>query len=259
MVNALRLVSVQRGFDPRQFALVAFGGAGPVHANQLAAATGIPTTLIPMSPGTFSALGLLVTDLQYDYSTTFIQRVDDIDSDALMAAYQELEEEGRSSFVREGVADQDIIFLRQVDMRYVGQSYELSVVVPAGVLGAPEIAAVLAQFHAEHDRMYGFSAADEPVEFVALRLTATGKIAKPKLRQVEAGGAAAGACKETRPVYFAESGGYVDCPIYDRYLLGATAIVSGPAIVEEIDSTTVIHPHYQAQVDHFGNLVLKRK
>ena len=258
MVNALRLVSVQRGFDPRKFALVAFGGAGPVHANQLAAANEIPTTLIPMSPGTFSALGLLVTDLQYDYSTTFIQRVDDLEPDAVMAAYNELEEEGRSSFVREGVADQDIIFLRQVDMRYVGQSYELSVSVPAGVFGVAEIAAVLAKFHAEHDRMYGFSAAAEPVEFVTLRLTATGKIAKPKLRQVEVGGEVSGAHKETRPVYFAASGGYVDCPIYDRYLLGATAIVSGPAIVEEIDSTTVIQPHYQAQVDHFGNLVLTR-
>ena len=258
MVNALRLVSVQRGFDPRDFVLVAFGGAGPVHANSLAAETEIPTTLVPVSPGTFSAMGLLVTDLQHDYSTTLIQSVDALDPGAVEAVFQRMADEGRARLVGEGVRAEDMDFVRQVDMRHVGQSYELAVGVPAGRLGAAEIAGVLERFHAEHDRAYGFSAPGEPAEFVNLRLTATGKIAKPRLREWRQDGDAAAARKPDRPVYFAESGGFVDCPIYDRYRLGAGAEVAGPAVVEEMDATTVVHPAYAARVDGFGNLVLTR-
>ena len=259
MVNALRLVSVQRGYDPRDFVLTAFGGAGPVHANRLAAEIDVPTTIIPMSPGTTSAMGLLVTDLKHDYSTTLIQHVDQLDTAAVEETYQELEAQGGASLEREEVRQEDISFLRQVDMRYVGQSYELTVPLPAEQLDASKIAHVLEQFHIEHDRAYGYSAPTEPVEFVNLRLTAIGKIAKPQLRELEGNNTdTAAAQKATRSVYFAESDGYVECPIYDRYLLGPGCVLTGPAIVEEIDSTTVIHPGYSAQVDRFGNLILTR-
>ena len=136
MVNALRLVSVQRGYDPRDFVLTAFGGAGPVHANRLAAEIDVPTTIIPMSPGTTSAMGLLVTDLKHDYSTTLIQHVDQLDTAAVEKTYQELEAQGGTSLEREEVRPEDISFLRQVDMRYVGQSYELTVPLPAEQLDA---------------------------------------------------------------------------------------------------------------------------
>jgi N-methylhydantoinase A len=259
MVNALRLVSVQRGYDPRDFVLTAFGGAGPVHANRLAAEIDVPTTIIPMSPGTTSAMGLLVTDLKHDYSTTLIQHVDQLDTAAVEETYQELEAQGGTSLEREEVRPEDISFLRQVDMRYVGQSYELTVPLPAEQLDASKVDRVLEQFHIEHDRAYGYSAPTEPVEFVNLRLTAIGKIAKPRLRELEGNNTdIAAAQKATRSVYFAESDGYVECPIYDRYLLGPGSILTGPAIVEEIDSTTVIHPGYSAQVDRFGNLILTR-
>ena len=259
MVNALRLVSVQRGYDPRDFVLTAFGGAGPVHANRLAAEIDVPTTIIPMSPGTTSAMGLLVTDLKHDYSTTLIQHVDQLDAVAVEETYQELEAQGDASLEREEVRQEDISFLRQVDMRYVGQSYELTVPLPAERLDASKIAHVLEQFHIEHDRAYGYSAPTEPVEFVNLRLTAIGKIAKPRLRELEGNNTdIAAAQKATRSVYFAERDGYVECPIYDRYLLGPSCVLTGPAIVEEIDSTTVIHPGYRAQVDRFGNLILTR-
>ena len=259
MVNALRLVSVQRGYDPRDFVLTAFGGAGPVHANRLAAEIDVPTTIIPMSPGTTSAMGLLVTDLKHDYSTTLIQHVDQLDTAAMEETYQELEAQGGASLEREEVRPEDISFLRQVDMRYVGQSYELTVPLPAEQLDASKIASVLEQFHIEHDRAYGYSAPTEPVEFVNLRLTAIGKIAKPQLRELEGNNTGtAAAQKATRSVYFAESDGYVECPIYDRYRLGPSCVLTGPAIVEEIDSTTVIHPGYRAQVDRFGNLILTR-
>lgn len=259
MVNALRLVSVQRGYDPRDFVLTAFGGAGPVHANRLAAEIDVPTTIIPMSPGTTSAMGLLVTDLKHDYSTTLIQHVDQLDTAAVEETYRELEAQGGRSLEREGVRPEDISFLRQVDMRYVGQSYELTVPLPAEQLNASKIDRVLEQFHIEHDRAYGYSAPTEPVEFVNLRLTAIGKIAKPRLRELEGNNTdIAAAQKATRSVYFAESEGYVECPIYDRYLLGTGCVLTGPAIVEEIDSTTVIHPDYSAEVDRFGNLILTR-
>ena len=185
MVNALRLVSVQRGYDPRDFVLTAFGGAGPVHANRLAEEIDVPTTIIPMSPGTTSAMGLLVTDLKHDYSTTLIQHVDQLDTAAVEETYQELEAQGGASLEREEVRQEDISFLRQVDMRYVGQSYELTVPLPAKQLDASKIDRVLEQFHIEHDRAYGYSAPTEPVEFVNLRLTAIGKIAKPRLRELE--------------------------------------------------------------------------
>ena len=259
MVNALRLVSVQRGYDPRDFVLTAFGGAGPVHANRLAEEIDVPTTIIPMSPGTTSAMGLLVTDLKHDYSTTLIQHVDQLDTAAVEETYQELEAQGGASLEREEVRQEDISFLRQVDMRYVGQSYELTVPLPAEQLDASKIDRVLEQFHIEHDRAYGYSAPTEPVEFVNLRLTAIGKIAKPRLRELEGNDSdIAAAKKASRSVYFAESDGYVECPIYDRYLLGPSCVLTGPAIVEEIDSTTVIHPGYSAQVDRFGNLILTR-
>jgi N-methylhydantoinase A len=244
MVNAIRLVSVQRGYDPREFVLVAFGGAGPAHACRLAAETEMPRVLVPMSPGIFSALGLLVTDLKHEYSRTLMQRLDSLDAAAVEAAFGALAEQGRAALAREGVAGGAMQFDRQVDLRYVGQSYELTV---------PYGGELVDRFHREHDRAYGYSAPGEPVELVNVRLTAVGRIAKPQPPEVPPGDAAP---RGTRPVYFAP-GGFVDCPVYDRYSLGAGARLSGPAIVEELDSTTVVGPGYRATVDRFGNLLLE--
>jgi N-methylhydantoinase A len=258
MINALRLISVQRGYDPRDFVLVGFGGAGPVHANRLAAELQIPRTIIPLSPGIFSAMGLLVTDLKHDYSVTRIRRTDQLDYTELMQVYDDLAAQGRATLAREGIPESEMVFLRHVDMRYVGQSYELSIPVPAGPIDAAAVARIVDQFHAEHDRAYGYSAPGEPTEFVNLRLTAVGTITKPKLREIEPAGpdGAAPALDSHRPVYFAEAGGFVDCPIYRRYKLGSGAVIDGPAIIEEMDSTTVLHPGFRATVDRYGNLML---
>jgi N-methylhydantoinase A len=259
MVNALRLVSVQRGYDPRNFAMVAFGGAGPVHANRLAAEAEIPTMIIPMSPGITSALGLLTTDLKHDYSVTFIRPTAQLEPAEVEAIYQRLQEQGRATLAREGVSPADMLFIRHVDMRYVGQSYELTVALPDQPLTPAVVADALAEFHREHDRAYGYNAPSEPAEFVNLRLTAMGKIAKPRLRQIPpAAGAVSAARKSSRQVYYAEAGGYVDCAIYDRYLLGEGHVVEGPAIVEEVDSTTVLHPGWRAAVDKYGNLIVTK-
>jgi N-methylhydantoinase A len=248
MVNALHLISVQRGYDPRDFLLVGFGGAGPVHANALARDAELQTVLIPPSPGIFSATGLLTTDLKRDAAQTVVQRLDSLDPAEVESVFAALEAAGADEMRREGVAEDAIEFERRLDLRYVGQSYELTV--PAG-------GDLAARFHAEHDRVYGFSAESEPIECVSLRLTTVGRIAKPPPRALAEGGAPAE--KARREVYFAEAGGYVDCPIYDRYALGAGARLGGPAVVEEFDSTTVVHPGYGLRVDDHGNLWIERR
>jgi N-methylhydantoinase A len=248
MVNALHLISVQRGYDPREFVLVAFGGAGPAHANALARDAEMPTVLVPRSPGIFSATGLLSTDLKRDAAVTIMRRLDELDPGELEAGFAELERAGAEELEREGLAGESVEFVRQLDLRYVGQSYELTV--PVGD-------DLVQRFHEEHDRTYGFSAPGEKVECVGLRLASIGRIAKPPLRRLEPGDPAEP--KERREVHFAEAGGFVDCPIYDRYALTAGARLVGPAVVEEFDSTTVVHPGYAAQVDEYGNLLIDKE
>jgi N-methylhydantoinase A len=247
MVNALHLISVQRGYDPRDFVLVGFGGAGPVHANALMRDAEMPTLLIPRSPGIFSATGLLTTDLKRDAAVTVMRRLDALEPAEMGATFKRLEAAGREELEREGVGGEAIEFARKVDLRYVGQSYELTIAAGAGMAD---------RFHVEHDRTYGFAAPAEPIEVVSLRLTSVGRIAKPPPRTLEPHGEAQP--KENRPVFYAEAGGYVDCPIYDRYTLPAGAAFAGPAIVEEFDSTVVVHPGYVVSVDTAGNLLIEK-
>jgi N-methylhydantoinase A len=238
---------------------VAFGGAGPVHANRLAVELDIPTVLVPMSPGTTSAMGLLVTDLKHDYSTTLIQRADRLDVEMVSRLYREMEDRGKKALLAEGMEHSSIGFERQVDMRYVGQSYELSIPLGDGKV-EDALEPMLQRFHEEHDRSYGFAASDEPVEIVTLRHTAVGSIAKPKLHELpERNGDVSAARRAVRQVFFAEAGGFVDCPSYDRYQLASGGVIEGPAIVEEMDSTTVIQPGFLAEVDRYGNLLIRAK
>ena len=173
--------------------------------------------------------------------------------------FRELEAQGRETLGREGMAEAAMDFRRQADLRYVGQSHELTLPLTTEALGPAQLDQLLEQFHRTHDRAYGFSAPGEDVELVSVRLSAIGQIAKPALAPLAKATGEATA-KEHRPVYFAESEGFsegfVDCPVYDRYALGAGAVVQGPAIVEEIDSTTVVHPQYRVRVDEVGQMVL---
>ena len=244
MVNALHLISVQRGYDPRDFVLVGFGGAGPVHANALARDAEMPTLLIPRSPGIFSATGLLTTDLKRDTAATIMRRLDDLDARRGGGDVRAARGDGPSRARAEGLGGEAIEFLRQIDLRYVGQSFELTI--PAGD-------ELLERFHAEHDRTYGFSAPAEPVE-VGEPAADEHRPDRRSRRPAASSPGQAPEPKERRPVYFAEAGDYVDCPIYDRYALGAGASLAGPAVVEEFDSTTVVHPGFALRVDEVGNL-----
>ena len=262
MANALRLVSVQRGHDPREFPLVAFGGAGPLYADWLAGELGLQSAIIPPSPGTLSAMALLVTDLKHEFSRSLISRLDLVHPEVVERALDDLDALGTAQLLTEGMTEQDIELLRSLDVRYVGQSYELNVPVGRGRFGAEVAAHLIAKFHEIHAQAYAFSASEEEVEMVYVRLTAVGKMKKPGLtksphgRSVTGGGAAS-AVKRARQVYFADAGGFAQCRVYDRYRPIAATTIDGSALIDEEDSTTLARPCSQARVDEFGNLHLR--
>jgi N-methylhydantoinase A len=259
MINAIRLVSVQRGHDPRDFTLVAFGGAGPVHANRLAEANEIGTTIIPFSPGITSALGLLSTDLKQEYTATLMVRADEPDMDRIEEAFATLEQQALFDLERQNVLPADRRLLRQIDMRYAGQSYELTLDCDGGMFSQEALARLMVGFHEEHDRNFGFSAPGEPIELVNVRVIGVGVISRPGLRGLgDTTTSVDEAEKARRPVVFDPGEGAVTCPIYDRYRLTSGAVVRGPAIVEEIDSTTVLDAGYIATVSQHGYLLMTR-
>jgi N-methylhydantoinase A len=259
MMGAIRLISVQRGYDPRDFVLVAFGGAGPLHANVLARELGIPTILIPPSPGIASALGMLMTDLTHEFVATRRQLLTHLEPAALIALFSDYEVQGDGLLAHEGVTPAQRHLVRTLDLRYRGQSHELTVMVPSGVLTAQDLERIEEQFHETHARAYGYAAREDPVELVNVRLTAIGVSPKPRLKALPKGtGDFHTAVKGYRPVWFSETSGFTSCPIVDRYRLRWGDVVPGPAVIEELDSTTVVHPDYQTQVDQFGNLLLRR-
>jgi N-methylhydantoinase A len=262
MVNALRLVSVQRGHDPRDFMLVGFGGAGPAHAVRLAEQAGIPRVLIPQGPGTASALGLLVTDVRMEGSSTLIIRSDEIEHSRIASEFDRLEAAGREAHSVAASASGTPLFERTIEMRYWGQSFELSVPAPSSsTIDQAWMNELTESFHDAHEMAYGFRAKDEPVELVNLRLTTIGKIVRPQMRKLKSIGTDVFvAFKGERPVYFAENSGekgVVQTPVYDRSKLPAGAVFEGPAIIEEPDCTTVIHPAWTVTVDEFGNLEIE--
>ncbi|MEK9675988.1 MAG: hydantoinase/oxoprolinase family protein [Chloroflexota bacterium] len=260
MVNALRLVSVQRGHDPRDFMLIGFGGAGPAHTVRLAEQAGIPNVLIPLAPGTASALGLLVTDVRMDSSATLIARADSVQPADIAGHFARLENEGAKAHQSAASSSGEPVFERAVEMRYWGQSFELSVPAPNREnIDQQWLDELCESFHDAHETAYGFRAQDEPVELVNLRLTTVGKIARPNMKKLESTSYdPSPALKGTRPVYFSESNGVTDTSVYDRVKLPAGAQFSGPAIVEEPDCTTVVHPGWSVQVDEFGNLSITK-
>jgi N-methylhydantoinase A len=257
MINALRVVTVRRGYDPRDLVMVAFGGAGPLHANRLCAEMQIPLLIIPPSPGTASALGLLVTDLKHEFSRTWIMKDSSLGLKQINNIFESMEEEGRKTLARENVSEADMSFWREIEMRYSGQSYELGVECPNGTLQLESLLQTVRQFHIEHKKAYGHCSPGQTVELVNFRVTALGRIPKPKHHEVRSRALGVEeARKGTRPVFFPEAKAFSETVIYDRYKLAAGHRFRGPAIVEEIDSTSLIHPDFEVEVDPFGNLLV---
>ena len=257
MINALRLVTVRRGYDPRDLKMVAFGGAGPLHANRLCIEMQIPTLVIPPSPGTASALGLLVTDLKHGFSRTRIMPADMKDFDLIQEIFVSMEDEGRQTLLREGVTAAEMEFLREIEMRYTGQSSELSIPYPETQVDVHTLDQVVKKFHVQHERAYGHGYPEQAVELVNFTVTAIGKTTKPRLPKINS---EAGTLEEaligTKRVFFSEDADFTDTAVYKRSALQMNQTLEGPAIIEEVDSTTLLHPQSTADIDEFGNLLI---
>ncbi|MGH7154497.1 MAG: hydantoinase/oxoprolinase family protein, partial [Acetobacteraceae bacterium] len=254
MAQALRIVSVERGHDPAEFSLIAFGGAGPVHAAFLAAELGIPEVIVPPAPGAFSALGLVAGDLRRDWSRTLYAELDSLDPATLGGVVAEMEAAGRTFLDATAIPEEQRALLRQADLRYRRQAYELTVPVASGPIAAGTIVRLAADFHALHEQTYGHANPSEPVQLVNLRLTAVGRLPELMLRQPTG---AAASSPRWREAWFAETGAIL-IDVHWRAGLAEGARVPGPAVIESLDSTTLIPPGWTAWIDAAGFIRLTR-
>lgn len=256
MVRGIRGVSVEKGFDPREFSLVAFGGAGPLHAADLARELSINEVIIPINPGISSAIGMLTADIRHDYVRTYLREISKVRESNLNSLYMEMEKEARAELSSEGVSEENMVIRRSADLRYQGQSYELNVEVPSKDLDAKEILELRQKLHKEHERAYGYSIEEEEVEFVNARITSLGKLPtpefkreKPKVRSLE------NALKGTREVLFNNE--FLETKILDRNAIPTNSKIQGPVIIEQLDSTTVVLPGQTAYVDEYKNILIR--
>jgi N-methylhydantoinase A len=258
MARAIRVISVQRGHDPRDYTLMAFGGAGPVHAARLARELDIERVLVPRNPGILCAMGLLLTDLRADFATTRLLALDRAALPEIERAFASLRRQADEWFAHEGIAPADRRISRKADLRYQGQNYELSVPLPEGPIGEATLTALAEGFEEAHRRMYGFVAENEPVQLVTFRVEATGIVEKARLSERPlAGRDASGAIRGERNVWLSEAGAFVSCAVYDRDRLEPGNRFAGPAVVEQMDATTLVLPGMTARVDPTLNLVLE--
>ena len=250
MADAVRLISIRRGYDPREFCLVAFGGAGPLHGAALAKELAIPTVLVPPNPGITSALGCLLVDVRHDLSTMFLGHVDTVDPDELEGEFAKLESEAHERLQAEDVPEEQMSIQRLIDMRYLGQWRSLTIPVDAPV----DLQAAVARFHAEHQREYNYRRDDAPVEIYRLNVRAVGVTPKPDLKARGSNGSVTPGTQDARVVRFDELDEPVETPVYLRSDLSVGARLTGPAIVEQLDSTTAVPPGWRAEVDEWLNI-----
>jgi len=257
MSQALRVVSVQRGQDPRNFVLVAFGGAGPLHAVSISAETGVGTVLVPPRPGIFSAFGLLFADLKHDFAVTEVTFLDAVEPGWVETALDALRSQARTLLAREDVAEERMAFEAALDVRYVGQSTYLTIGLDNGPITAESLADVRRRFNDRHEATYGYAEPNEPCELVTVRLSGLGRIRKPPLSNGSAATGATGPVpKGHRPVYFTGPA-FIKCDVYDRQGFEPGMKFSGPAVIEEAESTILVHPGWTARVESFGVLRLR--
>lgn len=249
MAKVLRIVSVERGLDPRDFALLAFGGGGPLHACALAADLGLERVVVPRDPGLFSALGLLAAGVRTTHSRAFVAPLDALTIEGAAAAARELIAQARAVLEAQGVAAAEIRVVSELDVRYAGQSFDLTVPFDG------DAAAIADAFHRRHERRYGYAARDERVELAAVRVTGAGAAGRAPETAAPAGDAA-GALIGTRQTW--DAGRFVEAAVYARERLGAGSTFAGPAIVEQYDTTCWIPGGWHATTDPAGNLLLER-
>ncbi|MEM4311499.1 MAG: hydantoinase/oxoprolinase family protein [Nitrososphaerales archaeon] len=254
MSKILRVVSLERGYDPRDFTLISFGGAGPMHSCPLADELSIKRILIPLNPGLFSSFGLLSSDYTHNFVRSVVKKMGELKKEYLDEIFDSMLKEAIGLLNREGIKDEQRSFFKFLDLRYSGQGYELQIPFKEG-----DLENMKELFHKRHELLYGYSVRDEEVEVVNLKLISLGSLEKPKLKKMEESLYKDGreALKEKRKVYF-ENEGFLETSIYLRGKLKAKDEIHGPAIIEQYDATTVIYPKWSAKVDTFGNLLLER-
>jgi N-methylhydantoinase A len=253
MSDAVRLISISRGYDPRDFALVAFGGAGALHGVDVARELSIPVVIVPPNPGVTSALGCLLVDMQHDFSQSCMVGAEEADSAAIEAQFATLEQEALDRLAHEGLALEDIVLQRSIDMMYRGQWRSLAVNAPRPLR---TIAELVESFHTEHKREYNFRRDSAPVSFFRINLKAVGVVPKAELA-VHAPTGVTPDPVDRRPVWF--DGTALDTPIYQRDHLPCGFAFQGPALVEQVDATTVVPPGASANVDKYLNIIIRVK
>ena len=257
MAKILRIVSVERGYDPRKFTLTSFGGAGPMHACALAEELHISKIVVPPNPGLFSAYGLLTANFACDFVQAIMETAEKIEYSEVEKTFCMLHRRGVKTLASQGVKPKNMRFSRQLDMRYLGQGYELTVPV-SNPLTKRSFQRVLESYHRKHEAIFGYAREGAPVEIVNARLTAVGLVKKPKMKKHKTYGKKPPkeALSSRRRVFFEKYDGFEETPVYVREKLMCGNFFSGPAVVEQYDATTVVYPEWDAGVDGFGNLVL---
>lgn len=257
MAEAMRTITIEQGIDPREFSLVAFGGAGPMHAVALAQELEIKEVIVPWAPGTFSAWGMLQTDIRHDVAQTFYRAMDSSVSGELEVSYAELEEQAREVLRNEDVPEARMEMVRTADMRYVGQEYFVNVELPTNGRFTDETLDLFAdRFHAAYKTRYGHSTPGAPIEFVNLRIAALGELDR-RTAGFRLGNEYKLPESQTREVIF--EGEKLPTRIYMRYELPVGQTISGPLVIEEETATTVVPPRWDARVDELGNVIITRE
>jgi N-methylhydantoinase A len=257
MYNALKLISVRRGYDPRDFVLVAFGGGGPMHAASLARELGIRKVIVPVAASVFSAWGMLMTDMRHDYIQTKISLLDDAAPEELDAMWEELLEKAKAEFASYGVGADSMTYTYYADMRYSGQEHTVKVQTPAPTWNDAAKSDIVSRFHETHEHYYTYRLEGNPVEIVNLHLAVYGRMEKPEMSKLSPQTEPLDkALIENRSVYFT-GGGWLETPIYDRNALLAGAKITGPAIIEEKAAATLVGANDALHVDDYGNLVIE--
>jgi N-methylhydantoinase A len=256
MMGAVRVISVEQGEDPREFALVAFGGAGPLHAADIARSMGIRHVIVPPRPGLLSAIGLLHADVRGDFSLTRFMRAEAANLGAINAGFAQLRAQAETWLAGEAGEDSRALYDWSLDLRYVGQNFELIQPCPSANIFPLTLEQVIDAFHQRHREFYGYDMAGQPVEIVNLRLVVTVARPEPPLERPTAGGNVVQALAETRSVWFPETG-FTVTPVYKRDLLPAGTEFDGPLIVEQMDTTTVVPPKAAFRVDAGGTMHLE--
>jgi len=256
MAAALSVVSVQRGYDPREFVLIVAGGAGPIHAVPIARELEIPLILVPRESSVFCAAGMLISDLQHDYVRTYARDIDHVEREEAGRLYREMSAAAEHTLAEEGIDDDRVDIRFSADLHYIGQFHEVEVPVPAALsMSATDLEAVVETFHQRHDMLYGYAMRGTPVELINLRVTARGITEKPDLSH----GAVSSESLENvllkrRAVCF--DGEFIDTPVYDGLRLHSGDRIRGPAIIAQPTTTIVVPPDFELSCDDFDNYLI---